>query len=95
MRRQWKCKDGFLQCLASVWFFGWVPLFIGIWAIGAPNGLNSEGNYGPALAFLAIWFGVVIVPALTVGAIMLAVVLWKQRPRRVTEPVLTDLREAE
>lgn len=93
MRRRWKVGDGFLAVLASIWFFGWLPPFIAIWAIGAPDGMNYNGDYVPALIFLAVWFGIVVVPALFVGAGMLLTVLWAERPRRITEPVLDDLRQ--
>ena len=85
MRRRWRISDGCLAALGGVWIFGWLPLFLGIWAICAPGGLNGDHGCPPAMIFLGVWFGVVIVPAVVVGAVMLVRFMWAERPRRVWE----------
>lgn len=100
MRKRWKINWEFWgPALGISWMFGWLPIFFAIAATTTACdrdgcGLNSNaGGWQPYLVFIAAWFGVVVVPAAIVGLGWCAGAAWSNRPRRVTEPVTTDLRE--
>lgn len=101
MRKRWVLPEGFWRIVGPVllclWAFGWIPLFFVISEL--KNGCDAGGcgidAYRGApvgYIFLGVWFGVVMVPAILLGLGFVAVLLWRVRPRRVTESV-EDIRE--
>lgn len=77
--------------LALVWVFAWIPIFLAVSALD--GGLSGERTSPLALVFLAVWFGVIVLPAAAYGFAMFAASMWRHRPRRVWEPVREDLRD--
>ena len=98
MKRRWTFDPG---PFIAVWLFGGLIAFITVSAFTWPcdsNGCGMNSNAPmPWTAALAIglWLGPFAL-AITGLAVWWAVVsCWNARPRRVVEPITTDLREAE
>ncbi len=83
-----------------IWVLGWLPVILVVGALANPCdrtgacGLNSSRISPAFFVTLGAWFGVVLVPAALYGFGWMLKTLWENRPRRIIEPVLTDLREA-
>lgn len=100
MRKRWKISDGFVAALFGIWALGWIPIFIATWALTTPCdrtgacGLGAQGQgWIPAKIFLATWFGILVFPSVVAALAGFVAFLWRERPRRLVEPVTEDLRE--
>lgn len=91
MRRRWYVPEGFRFLLIGVYCIGWLPIYLGLYAVLVPGGLSgSDDTMSPI--FFGCWFGVPVLVGGAVTAPRWARWLWSVRPRRVTEPVTEDLR---
>lgn len=93
MRKRWKVPEEFLWFLIGVWAIGWLPIFLVLWALLEPQGLNTNGTPNPIPPlFIGTWL---VGPLLVLAAARIpkgVAYLWRHRPRRVLESS-PDIRE--
>ena len=95
MRKRWEFSPG---PFIVAWFVLGLVTYIVVAASTGPCtrsgcGMNSDALSTAAYVALAVWLGPFAVGIVGGLAAMLAMAMWDARPRRVTEPVTTDLRE--
>jgi hypothetical protein len=102
MRRGWEVNRAFFANLAAVWFVGGLlaTFIVGlVWRTHNRHGTDTGAAWvhSPLHWVLPIWLGpfaLVGVAAIAYGSAWGLRTLWRHPPvRRVTRPILTDLRE--
>lgn len=97
MRRRWEFDPA---PFVMAWMFGGLVVFIIVMSIW--NGCDQQGCGMDAghistvgIVGLCVWLGPIVLPLAGLALAAGAVGLWSARPRRLWEPVTTDLREAD
>lgn len=82
------------------WTFDWRP-YVTLWGLGgfvtwfaiaAATTPVHGGMATPGVIAFVIWATPFVVPGVLVGGFLILRELWRCRPRRISEPVVDDLR---
>jgi hypothetical protein len=91
MRTRWHVPNEFLDALIGLYFVGTLFGFLG--SIPANGGLGFDRAHFASTLLLCLFSAPFVLGGAAAFGLRLVPHLWKNRPRRVTEPVTKDFRE--